>query len=185
MDFEESLRTQDEAGILRSRDYFNTLIKEQNDKGIKSSRIVLGGFSQGGAMSVFTGLTNKEKLGGVFGLSCYLLLSDRVKNYTPEDCPNKKTPFFLAHGEDDDIVQYQFGERSAKMLKELGLENVEFNSYSYVSAFSCFWLGVCESADCCHSDLGHLADPAEIDDLEKFLEKTLPPEGDGQTSAGL
>lgn len=135
MDFEESLRTQDEAGILRSRDYFNTLIKEQTDKGIKSSRIVLGGFSQGGAVSVFTGLTNKEKLGGVFGLSCYLLLSDRIKNFTPEDWPNKKTPFFLAHGEDDEVVQYQFGEQSAKMLKELGLEDVEFNSYSYV--FTC------------------------------------------------
>lgn len=83
-------------------------------------------------MSVFTGVTNKEKLGGVFGLSCYLLLSDRIKNYTPEDWPNKSTPFFLAHGEEDDIVQYQFGERSAKMLKEMGLENVEFNTYSCV-----------------------------------------------------
>lgn len=136
MDFEESLRTQDEAGILRSRDYFNTLIKEQTDKGIKPSRIVLGGFSQGGAMSVFTGLTNKEKLGGVFGLSCYLLLSDRIKNYTPEDWPNKNTPFFLAHGEEDEVVQYQFGEQSAKMLKEMGLDNVEFNTYRYVCPVS-------------------------------------------------
>lgn len=123
------MRAQDEPGILRSRDFFNTLIKEQNDKGIPSSRIVLGGFSQGGAMSVFTGLTNKEKLGGVFGLSSYLLLSDRVKNYIPEDWPNKNTPFFLAHGRSDDVVPYQFGEQSAKMLKEMGLEDVSFNDY--------------------------------------------------------
>lgn len=132
LDFAEAVRTQDEPGILRSRDYLNTLIKEQNEKGIPSSRIVLGGFSQGGAMSVFTGLTNKEKLGGVFGLSCYLLLSDRVKNYIPENWPNKNTPFFLAHGRSDDVVKHQFGEKSAQMLKEMGLEDVSFNSYVYV-----------------------------------------------------
>jgi lysophospholipase-1 len=132
LDFEEAIRTQDEAGILKSRDYFNTLIKEQMDKGIKSNRIVLGGFSQGGAMSVFSGLTNKEKLGGVFGLSCYMLLSDRIKNYTPENWPNKDTPFFLAHGDEDEVVPHAFGQKSAEMLKSLGVENVEFNTYPYV-----------------------------------------------------
>lgn len=80
-------------------------------------------------MSVFTGMTSKEKLGGVFGLSCYLLLSDRIKNYIPEVWPNKDTPFFLAHGEDDEVVRYQFGEQSAKMLKDLGLTKVSFNMY--------------------------------------------------------
>ncbi|GMF74209.1 unnamed protein product [Aspergillus oryzae] len=127
---DEAIRSQDEPGILRSREYFNTLIKEQIDQGINPSRIVLGGFSQGGAMSVFTGVTNKEKLGGVFGLSCYLLLSDRIKNQIPEDWPNKKTPFFLAHGTDDDVVKYEFGKTSSKLLQDLGLENVQFNSYS-------------------------------------------------------
>ncbi|ODM21058.1 Acyl-protein thioesterase 1 [Aspergillus cristatus] len=163
LDFEESIRTQDEPGILRTREYFNTLIKEQIDNGIKPSRIVLGGFSQGGAMSVFTGITNKEKLGGVFGLSCYLLLSDRIKNFMPDDWPNKKTPFFLAHGLDDDIVPHSFGEMSAKAMKELGLEDVNFRSYP---------------------DLPHSADPAEIEDLEQFLGRVLPAEGAGK-SAGL
>ncbi|KAE8145034.1 putative phospholipase [Aspergillus avenaceus] len=164
LDFEETLRSQDEAGIIRSRDYFNTLIKEQIDQGIKPSRIVLGGFSQGGAMSVFTGVTNKEKLGGVFGLSCYLLLSDRIKNYIPEDWPNKKTPFFLAHGEDDEVVKYNFGKMSSTMLENIGLEDVKFKSYS---------------------DLGHSADPQEIEDLEKFLQQTLPAEKTSDESAGL
>lgn len=129
------IRHQDEPGILRSREYFETLIKEQVDKGIKPSRIVLGGFSQGGAMSVFSGLTHKEKLGGVFGLSCYLLLSDRIKNYVPEEFPNKKTPFFLAHGLEDEVVQFEFGDRSAKLLKELGAEDVSFKSYEYIFFF--------------------------------------------------
>lgn len=103
------------------------------DKGIKASRIIIGGFSQGGAMSVFSGLTSKEKLGGVFGLSCYLLLSDRIKNYLPEEWANKKTPFFLAHGEDDEVVPLAFGQKSADLVKEIGLENVSFNKYPYVT----------------------------------------------------
>lgn len=126
------IRNQDEAGILRSREYFNGLVKEQMEKGIKPSRIVLGGFSQGGVMSVFTGLTSKEKLGGIFGLSSYLALSDRIKNYVPEDWPNKKTPVFLAHGEEDEMVKFSLGQMSHKMLTEMGVENVSFKSYPYV-----------------------------------------------------
>ncbi|OJJ43064.1 hypothetical protein ASPZODRAFT_19763 [Penicilliopsis zonata CBS 506.65] len=161
MEFEEALSTQDETGIVRSRDYFNTLIKEEIEKGIKPSRIVLGGFSQGGAVSLFTGVTSKEKLGGVFGLSCYLPLSDRIKNYIPTDWPSKTTPFFLAHGDEDAVVKYEFGMKSAALLKEMGLENVSFNPYD---------------------GLGHSADPREIEDLERFLEKAIPSE---DASAGL
>ncbi|GKZ29404.1 hypothetical protein AbraIFM66950_004677 [Aspergillus brasiliensis] len=155
LDFEEAIRHQDEPGVLRSRDYFNTLIKEQIDQGIKPSRIVVGGFSQGGAMSLFTGLTSTEKLGGVFGLSCYLLLHDRIKNFIPGDWPNKQTPFFIAHGEEDEVVKFEFGKQSAKMVQELGVEDVEFRSYS---------------------DLGHSADPDEVEDLTRFLHKVIPPE---------
>ncbi|KAH2011113.1 hypothetical protein KXV97_009532 [Aspergillus fumigatus] len=164
LDYESAIRHQDEPGVLRSRDYFNTLIKEQIDKGIKPSRIVLGGFSQGAAISVFTGITCKEKLGGVFGLSSYLVLSDKLKNYIPENWPNKKTPFFLAHGLEDEIVLFDFGDLSAKKMKEIGLEDVTFKSYP---------------------NLGHSADPVEIEDLARFLQKVIPPEDDGQASAGL
>ncbi|BCS17727.1 palmitoyl-(protein) hydrolase [Aspergillus puulaauensis] len=158
LDFEEAIKHQDEPGVLKSRDYFNTLIKEQIEQGIKPSRIVLGGFSQGGAMSVFSGITGQEKLGGVFGLSSYMLLSDRIKNYIPAEFPNKKTPFFFAHGTDDDIVPHEFGKLSAAMGKELGLEDVTFKSYKYLT---------------------HSADPAEIEDLEAFLNKTIPAESEG------
>ncbi|KAJ5110068.1 Phospholipase/carboxylesterase [Penicillium argentinense] len=149
------LRSQDEPGILRSREYFNSLVKAEMDSGIQSSRIVLGGFSQGGAMSVFTGLTSDKKLGGVFGLSCYLLLSEQIKKFIPEQWANKDTPFFLAHGDQDDIVKHVFGSKSAEKLKELGVTDVEFNTYP---------------------DLGHSADPLEVHDLEKFLGKVLPPQ---------
>lgn len=80
-------------------------------------------------MSVFTGLTNDKKLGGVFGLSCYLLLSDRIKDFIPQQWANKDTPFFLAHGDSDDIVKHEYGSMSAEKLKELGLTDVDFNTY--------------------------------------------------------
>jgi len=156
-------RDQDEPGILRSRAYFNSLIKEEIDKGIKPSRIVLGGFSQGGCMSVFTGITQNQKLGGIFGLSCFLVLGPKIQGLIPENFPNKQTPFFIAHGTDDEVVQHDFGEITAERLKAMEVP-VEFHSYP---------------------ELGHSADPLEIQDLENFLAKVIPAEGDSSTSAGL
>lgn len=132
-------------------------------------------------MSLFTGLTGEQKLGGVFGLSCYLLLSDRIKNYIPENFPNKDTPFFMAHGKEDEIVKYDFGVLSKKALVDMGL-NVEFHDYEYVPILA---VRPCFRYLHFHRGLGHSADPDEIEDLERFLHKTLPPQGDGQTSAGL
>ncbi|OKL62218.1 Acyl-protein thioesterase 1 [Talaromyces atroroseus] len=163
LDFEEAQRNQDEPGILKSRDYFENLIKAEIEKGIDPSRIVLGGFSQGGAMSLFTGITSSHKLGGIFGLSCYLLLSTKIKEFSPEgELPNQNTPFFLAHGRDDPVVLYEFGDMTQKLLKDFGL-NVDFRGYR---------------------GLGHSADPDELEDLEKFIAKVLPPTSTGD-AAGL
>ncbi|KKZ59911.1 acyl-protein thioesterase 1 [[Emmonsia] crescens] len=151
---EEFSKHQDERGILKSRDYFNTLIKAEIDKGISPSRIVLGGFSQGGAMSLFTGITQKEKLGGIFGLSCYLPLTEKISTFMPDGFPNKPTPVFMAHGDSDPTVLYEWGLKSADNLKALGM-SVDFNKYS---------------------GLGHSADPMEILDLQKFLERVIPAE---------
>ncbi|KAK1825113.1 hypothetical protein LTR12_000402 [Friedmanniomyces endolithicus] len=68
-------RSDDEAGVLRSQKVFHSLIADEIKNGIPTERIVLGGFSQGGAMSLMAGITSPTKLGGIFGLSCYLLLS--------------------------------------------------------------------------------------------------------------
>jgi predicted esterase len=104
------------------------LIKAEMDKGIKSSRIVMGGFSQGGSMALITGLTHSEKLGGIFGLSSYLPLSHKIKDLLPEGFPNKQTPVFMAHGTVDPVIKYEFGEKSADLLKEMGI-SVQFISY--------------------------------------------------------
>src|SRR5436190_18493285 len=109
---------QDEAGILRSRAYFHDLIQKEIDGGIPSDRIVIGGFSQGGAMSVFSGITCPTRLGGIFGLSCYLLLHNKIMDLVPSDNPNKGTPIFLGHGTRDPLIQFKWAQMSANMLKE-------------------------------------------------------------------
>ncbi|KAI9817468.1 MAG: hypothetical protein M1827_001078 [Pycnora praestabilis] len=159
--FDELAQAHDEPGILSSRNYFNTLISGETSKGIPSSRIVLGGFSQGGAISLFTGLTCPQKLGGIFGLSSYLLMHTTLKTYVPKDNPNKETPIFMGHGDVDPLVKPEWGRRTAEALKEWGW-TVDLKMYP---------------------GLAHSADPKEIDDLEAYLMARLPPTG-GETKAG-
>ncbi|EZF68580.1 hypothetical protein H105_08789 [Trichophyton soudanense CBS 452.61] len=158
---EEFFAQRDEEGILKSRDYFNTLIKEEIDKGIKPSRIVFGGFSQGGAMALVTGFASPVKLGGIFGLSCYLPLSpEQLKKHIPEGWPNQKTPLFMGHGDIDQVVKHQYGDKTASILKDMGVD-VDFKTYH---------------------GLGHSGDPDEIQDLEKFLDRIIPAEGTAPSS---
>lgn len=90
--------------------------------------MILGGFSQGGALSLFTGVTLKDKIAGVIGLSSYLLLGEKAKEMIPEDGPNKNTPFFMGHGDSDPLVKYEWGQSTAKALKEWGFK-VDFRTY--------------------------------------------------------
>ncbi|MCJ1304669.1 hypothetical protein MMC08_007482 [Hypocenomyce scalaris] len=151
--FSELAQAHDEPGILRSREYFNSLIKAETEKGIPSTRIVLGGFSQGGAISLFTGVTCPSKLAGIFGLSSYLLMHGKIKGLIPAENPNKDTPIFMGHGDKDQLVKYEWGQKTAQILKDWGWK-VDFKTYP---------------------GLVHSADPEEIDDLEAYLKERLPP----------
>jgi lysophospholipase-1 len=146
----ESLQqSEDEAGILESRSYLHELIQEEIDAGIPSERIVLGGFSQGGAMAILSGLTSKAKLGGVVALSCWLLLGKKFKDMaTPE---NKQTPVFMCHGSYDPLVVPQLGQMTHQLLKGLGYQ-ITMKMYP----------------------MPHSACPEELDDVEGFLRQTLP-----------
>jgi predicted esterase len=129
--FDDLKQAHDEPGILKSRTLFNKLITDEVEAGIPSERVILGGFSQGGAMSLFTGLTTPHKLGGVFGLSCYLVLGDKIKEFAKEaNDVNKDTPFFMGHGDADQVVKFQWGQSTAEVIrKELG-HKVEFKKYA-------------------------------------------------------
>jgi predicted esterase len=124
-------REEDEAGIIKSRDYFHSLIDQEIESGIPANRIVIGGFSQGGAMSLLSGVTYKDQLGGIFGLSCYLLLQKKIKDMIPDSSPNQATPIFMGHGDADAVVAHKFGKMSADELTSHGYK-VDFRTYKYV-----------------------------------------------------
>ncbi len=153
-DFSSDLanRAEDETGITRSQSLFHNLIADEVKAGIPSERIVLGGFSQGGAMSLLAGVTCPTKLGGIFGLSCYLLLAGKIREMVPAENPNKETPIFMGHGEADPLVRFEWGKSTAEKLKGWGWD-VTLKSYP---------------------GLPHSASPEEIDDLEKWLVQRIP-----------
>jgi predicted esterase len=89
-------------------------------------------------MSIFTGVTTPHKLGGVFGLSCYLVLGDKIKELAKEASEaNKDTPFFMGHGDSDPLVKLSWGQQTAEVLKkELG-HKVEMQVYRYAAILQC------------------------------------------------
>jgi predicted esterase len=121
-------KQQDEAGMMISRDYLRGLIQAEIDSGIPANRIVLGGFSQGGAMALLTGLTAKVKLAGIVGLSSYLPLDDKIPALLEESNLNQKTPLLMGHGSTDMVVPTAFGKTSYEMLKSKGYD-VTFKLY--------------------------------------------------------
>lgn len=92
------------------------------DSGIAANRIILGGFSQGGAISLFTGLTAKVKLAGIVALSCYLPLDAKFVDFVKENDNNRKTPILMCHGEEDQVVPTNFGKLSYENLKTQGFD---------------------------------------------------------------
>jgi phospholipase/carboxylesterase len=117
---------QDEAGIRASSAAVGELIRRESSRGIPTNRIVLGGFSQGGAISLFAGPRYPERLAGVLGLSCYMLLEDTLP--AERTRVNYSTPFFLGHGTQDPVVDLRRGSE-ARQLLEAGGYPVEWREY--------------------------------------------------------
>jgi phospholipase/carboxylesterase len=118
---------EDESGIRGSQALITQLIHRENTRGIPTDRIVLAGFSQGGAMALFSGTRYPERLAGIIGLSCYQLLASR---FDAERLPaNQATPIFLAHGTQDPVVAPALGEAACRQLQAAGYA-VEWHAYS-------------------------------------------------------
>lgn len=83
-------------------------------------------------MAIFSGITAPTKLGGIFGLSCYLLLHSKIKEFVPADSPNKETPIFMGHGDSDPLVRPEWGRMTAQLLKEGGWA-VDLKFYRYLN----------------------------------------------------
>jgi len=124
IDFEE--REQDAAGIRESALAVNDLVEHEIERGIPAKQIIIAGFSQGGAVALYCGLTSSHSLGGVLALSTYLPMQSDV---LPGIDANRQTlPIFMAHGLQDDVVQLRYGEQSRAALQASGL-TLEWHTY--------------------------------------------------------
>ena len=118
--------TEDAEGIERTRRHIEALIARERQRGVSAERIVLAGFSQGGAIALHTGLRHPERLAGILALSTYLPLADRLPH---ERHPaNADTPIFMAHGRHDPIVPLPLADASRQRLEALGYA-IEWHTY--------------------------------------------------------
>ena len=108
----------DEDGIRASSAALTALIEREKERGITPGNILLAGFSQGGAIALFTGLRHPEKLAGILALSTYLVCEDSLEAEAAE--ANRETPIFQAHGTLDTMVDTPRGEHARDRLRELG-----------------------------------------------------------------
>jgi len=116
----------DMDGVLKSESLVQALIQEQIDNGIPASNIVLAGFSQGGVMSLYTGLRYEQTLAGIIALSCYLPIKDQLP--TELSTANKNTLVLQHHGKVDDVVPMSAGKMANELMKNKGY-NTQWKTY--------------------------------------------------------
>ena len=139
---------EDEAGFRATAEAVAALIAREVARGIPAARIVLAGFSQGGAVSLYVAPRYPDRLAGVMGLSCYLPLASRLAT---EQLPaNAATPLFLAHGNADAVIVPALAIQSRDQLLAAGYP-VEWHAYP----------------------MAHSVCPAEIADIRTFLVRVL------------
>jgi phospholipase/carboxylesterase len=137
---------EDEAGIRASQSIVEGMIAAEKERG--ASKIVLAGFSQGGAVVLHTALRHAERLAGVMALSTYLPLGASVQ---AERSPaSAGVPIFMAHGQYDDIIPLRRAEQSRQVLEGLGYP-VQWHAYP----------------------MPHSVCPQEIADISAFLRRIL------------
>jgi phospholipase/carboxylesterase len=125
-DLEGRSKQADESGVRESQQLIAALIERECGRGLTAERIVLAGFSQGGAMALQTGLRFPRKLAGIMALSCYLPLAE---SFAAEASPeNRETPIFMGHGTQDGVIAMGMATLSRDVLLQHGYD-VEWHEY--------------------------------------------------------
>ena len=125
-DLEGRAKQADENGVRASQAAIGELVRHEVERGIHIGKIVLAGFSQGGAIALQTGLRYPEKLAGIMALSTYLPLAETLA--AEASAENRATPIFMAHGTQDAVVPYAMASRSKEVLAQHGYD-VEWHDY--------------------------------------------------------
>ncbi|KAK2465960.1 hypothetical protein APHAL10511_001601 [Amanita phalloides] len=155
---------EDEKGMLDSSKQINELISAEVDGGIDSSRIVLGGFSQGGSMSFLTGLTSERKLAGIAVLSGWLPIHKKFKSMLSRHATT--TPVFCGHGSTDPLVQLSLCTASIKcLIDECGMPKATENSIQGIRTRI-------------YQGMAHSTCVQELKDLRLWLQSVIPKEVD-------
>ncbi|XP_058796807.1 acyl-protein thioesterase 1 isoform X2 [Phymastichus coffea] len=141
---------EDEEGIRKAAQSVHSMIQQEIAAGISSERILLGGFSQGGALALFSALTFPQPLAGVVALSTWLPLRQK---FPTEAIGNRNIPVLQCHGNCDPIVPYKWGQATATLLKQF-MTHTEFKTYQ--------------------KDM-HICIDEELRDVKEFIEKILKP----------
>jgi phospholipase/carboxylesterase len=125
----------DAAGIRDSAEIANRLISRERERGIAAGRIVLAGFSQGGAIALHAALRYPEKLAGLMALSTYLPLTSSLDGEVVDNpaAVNKDIPIFMAHGTFDPVLPMQMGSDSRDLLAARGFD-IEWHDYPMAHA---------------------------------------------------
>ena len=121
------VRREDEAGVRQSARQIEALMERERQRGIAPGRLVLAGFSQGGAMALHVGLRHAERLAGVMALSCYLPLGDTLP--TEAAAANRDVPIFWAHGVHDPMLTLAMAEHGRAQVAALGY-SIEWHQYA-------------------------------------------------------
>jgi phospholipase/carboxylesterase len=114
----EGVRREDERGVRASQAAVEELIARERARGIPAARLVLAGFSQGGAIALHTGLRHAERLAGILALSTYV---PAAQTLAAEASPaNRGVPIFMAHGLYDGLIPVERAAMSRRLLESLG-----------------------------------------------------------------
>jgi len=139
---------EDEVGIIASQQYINALIEKEINRGIPSERIIIAGFSQGGAIALYTAIRYPKKLGGILALSTYLPMKEKLN--AEAHAANAGIPIFMAHGVFDEVISLDMCKISLTALQ--------------THHFSVSW----------HEyNMAHSVCIEEIDDIRQFLKQVL------------
>nr|XP_058927012.1 acyl-protein thioesterase 1-like [Kogia breviceps] len=145
---------EDETGIKQAAESIKALIGQEVKNGIPSNRIILGGFSQRGALSLCTALTTQQKLAGVTAFICWLPLRASFP-WGPISGLNRDISILQCHGDLEPLVPLMFGSLTAERLKTLvNPANVTFKTYGSMIHSSC---------------------QQEMMDIKQFIDKLLTP----------
>ena len=148
-------RSTDDAVFSPAQDHVHQLIQRENERGIPTNRIILAGFSQGGAVTLYTALRYPETLLGILAISTYLPAPERVESTAHP--ANKQAPIFLAHGRHDEMINIRHAYRSKETLERL-TNPLEWHEY----------------------DMGHEVCPEEIANIGRWLSGRFEADQDKQ-----